>query len=239
MTVWKSFGASVIGPGHIRARKPNQDAWLAFHHTWGDGIAVSDGLGSKALSEFGSYAACLAAASAVHACRDMAEMEYTFPFDRIKKNWLSLIAPLDSHDCSATCLLVFRLADGIIRTGMIGDGLIAILKTDGAVLSLTENKTSGFSNVTSALSKNSTDKEWRFLDIQENICRAVVICTDGVSDDLEDADGFIREFVEHSADLACVSAARNTRNMLENWPTPGHSDDKTIVCLFRDEAGDE
>lgn len=35
MTLWKSFGASVRGPGHITEGLPNQDAWMSFHHAWG------------------------------------------------------------------------------------------------------------------------------------------------------------------------------------------------------------
>jgi serine/threonine protein phosphatase PrpC len=239
MTLWKSFGASVIGPGHIRCGKPNQDAWTAFHHTWGDGIIASDGLGSKNFSEFGSEAACRAVACAVRACRNKTEIDQDFLSDKIRNNWLSFIAPLESRDCSATCMFAFRLADGLIRTGMIGDGLIAILKIDGTVLPLTENKSDSFSNITSALSKNTTSKDWRFLTLQEELCRAILLCTDGVSDDLMDTDSFIREFVTYTIDLACVSASRNTRKMLENWQTPKHSDDKTIVCLFRKEIEDE
>jgi len=240
MTVWKSFGASVIGPGHICAGKPNQDAWAAFHHSWSDGIIVSDGLGSKTFSEFGSDAACRAVACTVHACRNKTEIDQTFLSDKIKNNWLSFIAPLEPRDCSATCLFAFRFADGLIRTGMIGDGLIGILKIDGTVLSLAEDKTDGFSNLTSALSMKTTSKEWRFLTLQEDLCRAVLLCTDGVSDDLTDTEEFVRGFIISLTDnLACVSASRNTRKMLENWPTPKHSDDKTIVCLFRKEAEDE
>jgi len=123
--------------------------------------------------------------------------------------------------------------------GMLGDGLIAVLKNDGTVLSLAEDKTNGFSNITSALSKKTTDKEWRFMTLQEELCRAVLLCTDGVSDDLTDTDAFISEFLTHTVDSACISASRNARIMLENWPVPKHSDDKTIACLFRRETEDE
>ncbi|MDR2596006.1 MAG: protein phosphatase 2C domain-containing protein [Treponema sp.] len=239
MTLWKSFGASVIGPGHIREGKPNQDAWKAFHNTWGDGVIVSDGLGSKTYSDFGSSAACRAVTCAVYACRDKKEIDQTFLYDKIKSNWLSFIAPLESRDCSATCLFAFRLSDGLIRTGMLGDGLIAVLKNDDTVLSLAEDKANGFSNITSALSEKTTDKEWRFQTLQEELCRAVLLCTDGVSDDLTDTDAFIRGFITHAVDSACVSASRNTRIMLEDWPVPKHSDDKTIACLFRREPEDE
>lgn len=95
MILWKSFGASVVGPGHIATGKPNQDAWGSFHHVWVDGIAISDGLGSKLFSNFGSDAACSAVACAANACREMAEINYGFLSNRIKTNWLSQIAPLE------------------------------------------------------------------------------------------------------------------------------------------------
>jgi serine/threonine protein phosphatase PrpC len=122
---------------------------------------------------------------------------------------------------------------------MLGDGLISIIKMDGTILSLAEDKTDSFSNITNSLSKNMTNKEWRFLRLQENLCRAVLLCTDGVSDDLVNTEGFVSGFVSYAVDLSCVSASRYTRELLNNWPTPKHSDDKTIACLFRKEAGDE
>jgi len=240
MTTWKSFGASVIGPGHIRDCKPNQDSWTAFHHIWCDGITASDGIGSKNLSDFGSNAACRAVACAVYACRGKTKIEQNFLFDRIKSNWLSFIAPLEPLDCSATCLFAFRFADGFIRTGMIGDGLISILKTDDNIISLNEDKTDSFSNITSALSAKSTSKEWRFLPpLNENLCRAVLLCTDGVSDDLTAADTFTRMIASHTGNSARLSLSRNARIMLEDWKTPMHGDDKTIACLFREETEDE
>jgi len=239
MTVWKSFGVSVIGPKHIREGKPNQDSWTTAHHTWGDGIIVSDGVGLETFSEYGSDAACRAAVCAARAYSNKTETEQSFLSGRIKSNWLSFIAPLESHDCSATCLYAFRFSDGTIKLGMLGDGLIAVLKNDDTVLRFTEDKTDSFSNLTSALSKNITSSGWRFYTVQENFCQAVLLCTDGVSDDLTDTDSFVRDFVAYTVNSACISASRNTRIMLENWPTPKHSDDKTIACLFRKELDDE
>jgi len=60
MNLWKSYGASVRGPGHVATCEPNQDAWTSFHRVWGDGIVVSDGVGSKPFANVGSDAACFA-----------------------------------------------------------------------------------------------------------------------------------------------------------------------------------
>ena len=46
-----TFGTSVRGPGHQRAGLPNQDAYLTFSKDGRYGIALSDGLGSCALSD--------------------------------------------------------------------------------------------------------------------------------------------------------------------------------------------
>ena len=238
MTVWRSFGASVIGPSHITSGKPNQDTFATFHHTWGDGIVVSDGLGSKPFSDFGSEAACRAVVIAAKSFSGSNEMGPTYLSEMIKDTWLSLITPLDFRDCAATCLFAFRLSDGNLHLGMLGDGLAAVLKTDTSVISLSENKTEGFSNITTALSSHVTLNDWQWLSISEDDCMSVVLCTDGVADDLTDIDGFIKEFVASHHDLSSASAARRTREILNKWPTPKHSDDKTIACLFREEVID-
>lgn len=239
MIVWKSFGASVRGPGHVATGKPNQDAWASFHHAWGDGIVISDGVGSKQFSDFGSQAVCLAVEYATYACHDKVEIDQNFLFDRIRTNWLSLITPLEPRDCSATCLFAFRLGDGVIHVGMLGDGLAATVKFSGSVVSLSEDKAKGFSNITTALSPNTSANDWRHLSLPEDECAAVMLCTDGVADDLDDVDGFVKGFIEANRTLAAVSANRHSREILENWPTPKHSDDKTIACLCREDFTNE
>ena len=238
MILWKSFGASVRGPEHASAGKPNQDAWASFHRVWGDGIVLSDGLGSKPNSDFGSDAACLAVVCAVNACRRKAQIDPVSLSDRIKTNWLSLLAPLEPRDCAATCLFAFRLGDGAIHLGMLGDGLAAAVKTNGCVIKLSEDKSQGFSNITAALSPNSSANDWRYMSLPEEECVAVLLCTDGVADDLDNVDGFVKGCVEAHSALAAVTASRHVRRMLENWPTPKHSDDKSIACLCREEVAD-
>lgn len=236
--VWKSFGASVIGPGHITTCKPNQDAWLGFHHTWGDGIVVSDGLGSKQYSDFGSHSACLAVAHTVYASSN-SQIEQSALCEKVKDKWLSLVSPLEPKDCATTCLFAYRTNVGTINLGMLGDGLVAVVKTDGSIEVISDDKTVGFSNITVALSANMKANDWKRLSLPEDECKSIILCTDGVSEDLLDVEGFVKEFCQAHSNLASVSVARNVRKMLENWPTPKHSDDKTIACLFCEELTDE
>lgn len=239
MIVWRSFGVSVIGPGHVVSGMPNQDAWASFHRSWGDGIAVSDGLGSKPLSDFGSRAACLAVARAVRRSTRDPRLDRRLLADRIKSEWISLLEPLTPRECAATCLFAVQLNEGEVHLGMLGDGLAAVVTRDGSVASLSEDKSNGFSNLTDALSLGVTAQDWRWLSIPADECQCVLVCTDGVSDDLSSMTGFVQGFYEAHRRLASVSAARRTRETLETWPTPKHSDDKTIACLLREEVADE
>ena len=79
---------------------------------------VSDGVGSKPFSSFGSDAACLAVELAVLTCCPDGEIERNSLFSSIQANWLRLVAPLEPRDCAATCLFALRL-DGVIHIGML------------------------------------------------------------------------------------------------------------------------
>lgn len=242
MADWISFGASVIGPGHISTRMPNQDSWSSFHHSFCDGIVVSDGLGSKDFSHFGSTAACMAVERAVFSMwtneRDAPDEDF---LNDIKDCWLKHIAPLEARSAAATCLFGI-IFESMVWIGLLGDGCAAIIRDDGRVAILTDDKTSSFSNMTESLSATAPADKWKLACVLESECIAVVLCTDGVSDDIEGAEnlcGFIKGFIEVSSKLATVSAAKAATDMLENWPTPKHTDDKTIACLLKREVEDE
>ena len=123
--------------------------------------------------------------------------------------------------------------------GLLGDGCAAAVSQDGKVRSLTDDKTDGFSNITIALTPATSEAQWSMLEISESECQAIVLCTDGVSDDLVNVDGFMTGFVEAHRPLAQVTACAQARQMLEEWPVPKHTDDKTIACLLRQEIADE
>lgn len=239
---WRSFGASVIGPGHITTGKPNQDAWLSFHHLWGDGVVVSDGLGSKPHSDWGSVAACRAVETAALELLRGASGNRSVPTNlltRIRDEWLVAIEPLDPRDCAATC--VFAIADraDTVNLGLLGDGAVAAVLRDGAVKVLTDDKTEGFSNMTSALSPSVGSESWQIATVSAADCLAVMLCTDGVSDDLEDLEGFARALSNSVASLSSSTSSRHIREMLEGWPVPKHSDDKTLACLAREVPADD
>ena len=246
MQRWVSFGASGIGPAHITTGKPNQDSWAAFHHGNCDVLVVSDGMGSKDLSEFGSAMACRAVDQAV--CRallssdalNLKEPSLREEFlNNIKDIWLEGIVPLTSHNASATCLFGFRAGDGMVWVGMLGDGLAVAILNDGSARLLEDVKSESFSNMTQSLSERTLAGDWKLTGIPENRCKAILLCTDGVSDDLVDAEGFACGLVDAFCKLPVITASSQAADMLVDWPTPKHSDDKTIACLFKREYSNE
>ncbi len=230
---WKSFGASVRGPGHVRVCVANQDSFRVASHIWGDVAVVSDGVGSCRNSEYGSIAACTAVVRTAESWNEIHNIDALAV--QIHTSWLDHIQPFKPKCCAATCLFAIRPAEGRMILGMLGDGLVAVLKTDGSYMELCEDKDDRFSNQTAALSEKTPLEQWRTASIAQEECCAVLLCTDGVADDLlpEKREAFVRHIYTQGQKFAAVTVARELRRMLENWPVPKHSDDKTLVCLYQ------
>lgn len=234
--LWRSFGASVRGPGHVRASLPNQDAFCSNSYFWGSVIVVSDGVGSCSTSEYGAKAACRAVCL-VAKKQGAAVVDTSFLIEEIHKKWLKVIEPFKPETSSATCLFAICPISSPITLGMLGDGLAAVLKSDGSYIELCEDKNDGFSNQTGALSFKNLPEQWKTLTFDPKDCSAILLCTDGVADDLLPAqrENFVRHIFEQGHMCSIGSARRAVRRMLEDWPVPKHSDDKTLVCIYRNE----
>jgi len=232
---WNSWGASVIGPLHVKTRIPNQDSWMARRYKWGNVVVVSDGLGSKAHSDHGSKAACLAVFEAAKSYQNTPNANLVDILRLIHANWLVKIAPYSSTDCSATCLFAIQIEE-IITLGRLGDGMIVALEeTSENHFILSDNKQDSFSNCTNCLQQEFKPEQWDTATIESAKCNAVVLCTDGISDDLlpEKQIEFISEFVGEYAGMEQKKRRIDIQHMLNEWPVPKHSDDKTIACLSK------
>lgn len=227
---WRICATSVIGPGHIASGLPNQDAWATWKtHRYGC-LAVADGLGSRPHSDIGSKSACHAAV--IVAQRHVYDKcFYARHFvDELRLEWLAAIRPFSPEECATTCI-VAMWSPRFIRLFQIGDGLAAAVMRDGRVVALSDDKSESFSNLVNPLSATTSSGEWRMSCVLATHCVGVLLCTDGISDDLSNLSGFATACV---ADLASGEAtAPCWANMLENWPVPAHSDDKTMAVLAR------
>lgn len=232
--MWNSFftfGASVRGPGHQRAGLPNQDAYLTFARDGRYGIALSDGLGSCALSDKGSKAVCCAVVSAMNRSYVAEIFDVDLFLEEIKAAYCASIDADEYLKYLSTCLWSFVPGDGRIYAGMLGDGLVAIVKNDGSIVRMMDSKSDGFSNIVVSLSPKTTRDQWQTTSLSVDEFKSVLLCSDGVVDDLVDIDGFVREFLK--AYETESTPGDDIATMLERWPVPLHSDDKTIICMSR------
>jgi len=225
-------GASVIGPRHLDQREPNQDAMGLAGWRGGWIASVADGLGSRAKSDVGSRRACQVARRTLRAARENPDLPAMLP--SIHERWLEAIAPTTPRDAATTMLLARVTDQGDVHAAQLGDGLL-LMRCAGKFRRITPER-SGYSNQTWALESVHFPEKWSAAEGKfSQPADGVVLLTDGVADDLEPDQ--LAEFMDALyQDLRTRNRRRGRRwlqSELECWATPMHSDDKTLVAIFR------
>lgn len=230
---WGGFAASVRGPGHVRWELPNQDAWRILTEAGAEVLVVSDGMGSYRYAREGACACCLsvARASTLWAQAPAAAPE---PFLRlVHALWLFLIQPHSPEDCHCTCLMAVRRQEEFFLA-QLGDGMVCVCGPDGNILpfGLPEKE---FSNVTEGLGRNFSLSPWKWTSIPVGDVSGILLATDGVADDLREeyAGSFAGGILDAALADGPEAVEKELAHILEDWPVPGHSDDKTIAGIFR------
>lgn len=231
------FGISKIGPGHIRANLPNQDSFLVKNFGCYSLLVISDGMGSKKHADIGSQATCMAVYKAfvhyVYTERRYHKKNRNI-FSMIKEEWLKLISPYNPKDCSATCLFVLRSKKRCIAA-MLGDGLIYLKgKKEKDSKLLIDEKNDDFSNSTVSMSDSNYLNDWRSISISTKKIASIFMSSDGISSDL--IQGKEKEFADKlltdiSKEKTLVDKREYIQKVIDKWPVPKHSDDKTIVVM--------
>ncbi|MDQ7073584.1 MAG: PP2C family serine/threonine-protein phosphatase [Gammaproteobacteria bacterium] len=232
---WQSWGASLIGPAHARSGIQNQDSWIARKYIWGNVVVVADGLGSKPHSGVGSKAVCMAVVEASKIYRNNSQEKPNDLLRLVHSIWRINISPFSVSDCATTCLFALQINELIIL-GRLGDGMICVIgNEDKNNRTLSDNKHSSFSNYTDSLRQNFDDNQWEIVTLNAEQCNAILLCTDGISDDLlpEKKQDFCKSFITEFSRQPTKKRNKSIKKMLNNWPVPHHSDDKTIACLMR------
>jgi serine/threonine protein phosphatase PrpC len=225
-------GASVIGPRHLDLREPNQDALALAGWRSGWIAAVADGLGSRSRSDLGARRACQVSRRILRAAPRRFDLTATLPL--IHQKWLEAIEPTTPRDAATTLLLVRVSAEGEIHAAQLGDGLL-LVKRGGEFCRITPERTA-YGNQTWALESAHMHEKWSTAEgLLTEPGDGVVLMTDGVADDLE--PGQLADFFDALyQDLITRNRRRGRRwlqSELDDWATPLHSDDKTLVAIFR------
>jgi len=229
---FSACGASVIGPRHLDLGEPNQDAMALTGCRDGWIAAVADGLGSRARSDLGARSACQVSRWILRAASSSFDLPATLPL--IHRQWLEAIEPTTSRDAATTLLFGRVTAEGDVHAAQLGDGLL-LVRCAGEFRRITPDRTA-YGNQTWALESTHVQDKWS--TTQGRLTEpgdGVVLMTDGVADDLEPAQ--LADFFDALyQDLSTRNRRRGRRwlqSELNDWATPLHSDDKTLVAIFR------
>lgn len=236
-TKWKGACAESIGPLHIKQKLPMQDSHFLFLTKKCFVVAVSDGLGSKEHSDFGSKIACRTFVKLARKwISKQPESIETF-LSRFVEKWVSKVrkSKYEVRNCSATFLGVIFFQDTLYLF-QLGDGMISCLfdeKSKNVVMS--DSKEESFSNMTKSLKENVLLNDWKIKTIPAEDLKSVFLCTDGISDDLQNgADmAFTSELTEQYLSKTTREIKKDMNKWISNWPVPRHSDDKTAVFVCR------
>lgn len=225
-------GASVTGPRHLEVHEPNQDAMVLTGCRDGWIGAVADGLGSRARSDIGARCACQISRRILRAAPSSFDLPATLPL--IHQQWLKAIKPTTPRDAATTLLFARVTAEGDVHAAQLGDGLL-LVRCAGEFHCISPERTA-YGNQTWALESTHTQSKWS--TVEGRLTKpgdGLVMMSDGVADDLEPtqlADFFNALYQDMSK--------RNRRrgkcwlqSELDDWATPLHSDDKTLVTIFR------
>lgn len=224
------FGASVTGPAHLRDGAENQDAW--GHRRVGPWrvVVVADGLGSRPQSARGAQATCKAVPKALSIWRGY-QPNPTMLARLIHLLWSAEVAPVTPSDAATTCLFAALAADGSGWVGQLGDGLV-LTESDSTTQVLCERSDDGFTNTTNGLGISKRVDEWTIRRLAPG-ARRLMLCTDGVADDLlPDRRQALLDWLDSEVGSRPPNQRwRQVQALLRDWPTPGHTDDKTLAVM--------
>ena len=212
----------------------NQDSFLSKPYKDGYIMVVSDGMGSKSLSHFGSKCICESVYDVVS--------NYTFGLDVISfkdiiyachEEWKKRLSNYDIKQCYAT-LLVAVIREKTIKAARLGDGFLAIY-ADGKVTCLYDKKENYFANETDCLKEELDREKIEIVEIEYSKFHGAVSCTDGVEIGTmqeEDITGFTQEFVEEYSYKEKDEVIEEIESWLKDWPG---MDDKTLAFVMEGE----
>ena len=233
-----TVGISVKGPLHVKKNIPNQDSFLCFKSFGFTLLVISDGLGSKKYSDFGSKMVCLAVKNICKQdfklIKNIKQFDWDNFLSRAYLEWKKLIEKENYkiNDCCATCSFAIIHKDNLY-VASLGDGLIFIkpaMDKNTSVL-LFDKSEEDFSNVTKCFCTENNISDWRREILNKEDFSDILLTTDGIASDLENdkIQDFCRDIILELQNKSAKKAKYFVKNILENWPVPKHSDDKTFV----------
>lgn len=197
-------------------------------------VIVADGLGSAKNSEFGAKTAIVAVEKAFNQWRKLVKKDHKVLIQLIHFYWNLLIGDSDfeKKDCLTTCLFAYiDKTKNKILLGQLGDGLL-LIKSKGETVFV---KSADDYNFTKSLGSSTSYSDWNIKDVNFDTNDFILlVTTDGVSEDLVEnkEDEFAETIIQNMLKLKYNKRNKYLHQLLVNWPTKFHSDDKTICIAW-------
>lgn len=207
--------------------------------SFGHVIAVCDGMGSRPNARAGSKAACLAVREAATRWARVEDLPVRYLAHLVEVYWRLRIFPIEPSTAVTTCLFAVVTRSRRCVVGGLGDGMVLVRTGDELKSALTP-RGDAFANQTTGLGLASGARDWTLLELPDTgLDRTIVLATDGVSEDLipERYADLIGWLAESFRSLSPTDRAVKLAAELREWPTPMHSDDKTMAVLFEESIG--
>lgn len=220
-------GISVKGSYH----DTNQDSFRVEKIREGFVVVLSDGLGSKRNSQYGSKAICDSVIDT--AIKYESKLMYCDPrifLKDVHANWLTRISERDVSSCYAT-LLAFVIYNGKGFALRLGDGFVSFW-ADDQVKVLFDRKEDYFANETDCLTEELLFGKMEICEFEISELRGGVVCTDGVgigNMTEEELKNFTKDFVEGYCEMSGDDIVLDIESWLSGWPG---ADDKTLAFFI-------
>ena len=220
-------GISVKGSYH----DINQDSFRVEKIGEGFVAVLSDGLGSKSNSKYGSKGICDSVIDV--ASKYESKLMHCDPrkfLKEVHENWLIKISQMDVSSCYAT-LLAFAIYDGKGFAIRLGDGFVSFW-ADDKVKVLFDKKEDYFANETDCLTEELVFDKIEICEFEISDLRGGVICTDGVGiGNMTEPElrNFTMDFIEGYCDMSGTDIKSDIESWLQGWPGV---DDKTLAFFI-------
>lgn len=222
-------GISIQGSYHDK----NQDSFVCRNVDNVYVAAVSDGLGSRSMSEVGSRALCGSVCDIVSEHRE--EIGKIPPLrlaEMVHERWLGRVKPYQVSDCYATMLFLLILPDKVLAA-RLGDGFVSFW-IDDEIKVLFDRKEGYFENETDCLTEVLDVERIECIEAAYSEFHGGVLCSDGVgigNMTAPEIGGFTRDFIEEYRSRSEEGLIAEISGWLADWTG---RDDKTIAFVLEE-----
>lgn len=223
---------SVIGPAHKELNIPNQDAFRIYSDGKFCLAVVCDGIGSSKFGGKGAELAIKAIIEAVCYWRGAETTDISILLKMISLFWKAKVPKNNYTDYNTTCLFVLLEEQGKCICAQLGDGVIILnLEKEKSIISSDME----FGNITTGIGNLNKISDWKVFEFEFNRkTDSVLLATDGISEDINEGDEyhFVKELRAKLSKTKKRNRYKYLHELLTDWPTPYHSDDKTICLIW-------